>query len=337
MKNKKLIILFLLFILIGLFVLNIMLGSVSVPISDILKVFVRSSKEVSDTNLSIIMKIRLPRAITALFLGGALGLSGFLLQTYFKNPIAGPFVLGISSGAKLFVAIAMIFFLGRGIALSSIVMVVFALIGAFFSMGFVLIFAKKVNRMSGLIVAGIMIGYICSAITDFLVTFASDADIVNLHNWSKGTFSGASWEDVKIIIIVISIAFIFTFLLAKPISAYLLGDVFAKSVGVDTKRLSVLIVVLSSILSACAVAFAGPISFVGVAVPHIVKKILSTEKPIYIIPTSFICGGIFCLFSDLLARCLFAPTELSISSVSAVIGAPIVIAVIIKRKFRYEE
>jgi len=336
-KNKKLIILFLLFILIGLFVLNIMLGSVSVPISDILKVFVRSSKEVSDTNLSIIMKIRLPRAITALFLGGALGLSGFLLQTYFKNPIAGPFVLGISSGAKLFVAIAMIFFLGRGIALSSIVMVVFALIGAFFSMGFVLIFAKKVNRMSGLIVAGIMIGYICSAITDFLVTFASDADIVNLHNWSKGTFSGASWEDVKIIIIVISIAFIFTFLLAKPISAYLLGDVFAKSVGVDTKRLSVLIVVLSSILSACAVAFAGPISFVGVAVPHIVKKILSTEKPIYIIPTSFICGGIFCLFSDLLARCLFAPTELSISSVSAVIGAPIVIAVIIKRKFRYEE
>ena len=179
-----------------------------------------------------------------------------------------------------------------------------------------------------------MIGYICSAITDFVVTFADDADIVNLHNWSKGSFSGMSWENVSVMAVVVFVSTVCVLFLAKPIGAFGLGEGYARAMGVDVGRLKVALVLLSSILAACITAFAGPVSFVGIAVPHLVKQLFGTTKPLIMIPATFLGGSVFCLFCDLLARTIFAPTELSISTVTAVFGAPVVIVVLLRKKER---
>lgn len=317
-------------LLLALLMLNVCIGSISISLSDIVQNF--TGGQIGETERNILIRIRLPRALAAAILGGALGLSGYLLQTFFHNPIAGPFVLGISSGAKLVVALVMVFFLGHAVKISSAVLILAAFVGAFLSMGFVLLMSRAVNKMSMLIVSGVMIGYICSAITDFVVTFAEDADIVNLHNWSKGSFSGISWENVSVMAAVVGLASLFVFCLAKPIGAFQLGEGYAKTMGVDIGGLKVALVVLSSILAACITAFAGPVSFVGIAVPHLVKQLFATAKPLVMIPACFLGGGTFCLFCDLLARTLFAPTELSISTVTAVFGAPVVIVLLWKRQ-----
>ena len=257
-------------------------------------------------------------------------MSGFLLQTFFANPIAGPFVLGISSGAKLVVSLLMIFMLGKGMSVNSAAMILAAFAGAMISMGFVLLISGKVKKMSMLVICGVMIGYICSAITDFAVTFADDANIVNLHNWSMGSFSGMSWENIRVMTGVVLLSLFLVFLMAKPISAYQLGEVYAQNMGVNILRFRVALILMSSILSACVTAFAGPISFVGIAVPHLVKSLFKTARPIMVIPGCFLGGAVFCLFCDLVARTVFTPTELSISSVTAVFGAPIVIYMMVR-------
>ena len=320
-----------LFALLLLFLVwNIRVGSVSVSYDEIIRSLL--GQEIGETAANILWRIRMPRALAAAILGGALALSGYLLQTFFHNPIAGPFVLGISSGAKLTVALVMVFSLGNAFRASSGMMIIAAFVGAMLSMGFVLLMSRKVQRMSMLIISGVMIGYICSAITDLIVTFANDADIVNLHNWSKGSFSGMTWENVKAIVLVTGIASIGVFLLSKPISAYEMGEAYAANMGLNVKRFRVLLVLLSSVLAACVTAFAGPVSFVGIAVPHLVKWLLGTARPILLIPACFLGGSVFCLFCDLLARTMFSPTELSISTVTAVFGAPVVIYIMIHRR-----
>lgn len=201
-------------------------------------------------------------------------------------------------------------------------------------MGFVLLVAKKVRNMSMLVVSGVMIGYICSAVTDFVVTFADDSNIVNLHNWSQGSFSGMSWSNVRVMAVVVAAAMIVTIFMAKPIRAYQLGEAYAQNMGVNIRLFRVGLILVSSVLSACVTAFAGPISFVGIAVPHIVKSMLKTSKPLLVIPACFLGGAVFCLLCDLIARTVFAPTELSISSITAVFGAPVVIWIMIRRKQR---
>ena len=319
-------------LLVILFIWNVNAGSIPLSVGEILNIIFRHQG--TDTAYNIIWEIRLPRILAVIILGGALSVSGFLLQTFFNNPIAGPFVLGISSGAKLVVAMLMIFFLSRGISMGSAAMIVAAFIGSMISMGFVLLVAKKVHNMSMLVISGVMIGYICSAITDFVVTFADDSNIVNLHNWSLGSFSGTSWDNVSVMAVVVFAALFITFLMSKPISAYQLGEGYAQNMGVNIKAFRVALILLSSVLSACVTAFAGPISFVGIAVPHIVKSLLKTAKPLLVIPACFMGGAVFCLFCDLIARTVFAPTELSISSVTAVFGAPVVIYIMIHRQKR---
>ncbi len=320
------------FILLGVgvlvfLILNCCIGSVKIPMADIISAVKGNEIE----NRRILWDIRLPRAFAAMILGGALALAGYLLQSFFHNPIAGPFVLGISSGAKMVVAIVMVFLMGQAVRVSSAVLIMAAFIGAMISMGFVLLMSKRVNNMSMLVVSGVMIGYICSAITEFIVTFANDADIVNLHNWSRGSFSGMTWNQVAVMAVVIAVTSIAVFMLAKPLSAYELGEAYARNMGVNVRLLRVMLVILSSLLSACIVAFAGPISFVGIAAPHLVKSLLKTTKPILMIPACFLGGSLFCMFCDLLARTLLAPTELSISTVTAVFGAPVVLWVMIRR------
>ena len=310
--------------------LSVLLGSVRAPVPDTLRALL--AREGDDTLTSVIWKIRLPRMLAGILLGGALALSGFLLQTFFNNPIAGPYVLGISSGAKLTVALVMVLVLGANRSVGSVALIAAAFAGAMLSMGFVLLISQKMRRSATLIVSGVMLGYIFTAITDFVITFADDASIVNLHNWSRGSFSGAAWSDVRVMAVVVLVTALLVFALSKPIGAYQLGEQYAQSMGVNVRAFRVALVLLSSVLSACVTAFAGPISFVGIAVPHLVKALLNTSRPLLVIPICFLGGAIFCLGCDLIAGTVFSPRELSISSVTAVFGAPVVIAVMLRRR-----
>ena len=332
--KKKVVITFsvMICVLIFLFLWNLATGSVSISFSKILSILFGDDSEL--THYRVIWNIRLPRIFSAILLGGALSVSGFLLQTFFGNPIAGPYVLGISSGAKLVVALTMIFLLGRGVVVSSFGMVVAAFFGSMISMGIVLLLSSKVRNMSVLVVCGIMVGYICSAITDFVVTFASDSNIVNLHNWSLGSFSGMNWSDVRIITIIVVSVTVLAFFLSKPMAAYQLGENYARNMGVNIKILRVVLILLSSLLSACVTAFAGPVSFVGIAVPHLVKTSFGTSKPLVLIPGCFIGGAIVTILCDGIARSVFAPTEISISSVTAVLLVPVVVYMMLKKQGR---
>lgn len=318
-------------LLIILVFVNINNGSVDLRVSDIFKILIFKTKD-DLTSYHIVWDLRFPRIIAAVLLGGALSVSGFLLQTFFNNPIAGPFVLGISSGAKLVVSLGMIFFIGKGMVFGSGLMILSAFIGAMISTGFILVVSRKVKQMSMLVICGVMIGYICSAITDFIVTFADDSNIVNLHNWSMGSFSGISWDNITVMSVVVGVTVTAAFLMSKPISACQMGETYARNMGVNIKLFRIMLILLSSILSACVTAFAGPVSFVGIAVPHLMKSMLKTARPIYLIPASFFGGAVFCLFCDLIARRVFAPTELSIGSVTAIFGAPVVICMMVNRQ-----
>ena len=323
----------LLLVLLAVFLIwNLFAGSVQFSASQIGQILLGGGDDL--TQKQIIMQIRLPRMASALILGGALSVSGYLLQTFFHNPIAGPFVLGISSGAKLAVSLVMIFLLSRGVKSSSALLIGAAFVGAMLAMGLILLISQYVDQMSLLVVCGVMIGYICSALTDFLVTFADDSNIVNLHNWSLGSFSGSSWDDVAVIAVVVITVSACVFAISKPLSAFQLGEAYAKSVGVNVARFRVVLVLLASMLSACVTAFAGPVSFVGIAVPHLVKSALKSSKPIRVIPACFLGGAIFCAGCDLIARTLFSPVELSISAVTAIFGAPVVIALMLKKRVR---
>ena len=282
-------------------------------------------------SVGIITQLRLPRAVMVVLLGAALSAAGYLLQTFFANPIAGPFVMGISSGAKLAVALVMVAFLNHGLLTSSLTLITAAFAGAMASMAFVLAVSRRVQRMSILVLCGVMIGYICSAVTEFVVAFAQDSNIVNLHNWSQGSFSGMTWGNVRAAALVVLPALAAAFCLSKPMAAYQMGEAYARSVGINVKAFSRLLVLLSSLLAACVTAFAGPISFVGIAVPHLVKQLFGSARPLVVLPGCCLGGAAFCLLCDLIARSMFAPTELSISAVTAVFGAPVVIWLLVRR------
>ena len=313
-----------------LFAANLFWGSVALTPRAVVAALTGSGQDALSTG--IITQLRLPRAVMVVLLGAALSAAGYLLQTFFANPIAGPFVMGISSGAKLAVALVMVIFLNCGMLTSSLTLILAAFAGAMAAMAFVLAVSRRVQRMSILVICGVMIGYICTALTDLLVTFADDSNIVNLHNWSLGSFSGMSWDNVRTMALVCGVSLTLAFLLSKPIRAYQLGEVYAQNMGVPLRRFRAALILLSSLLSACVTAFAGPISFVGIAVPFLIRHGLNTSKPLVVIPATFLGGGVFCMLCDLIARTAFAPTELNISTVTSIFGAPVVIYMMLRRK-----
>lgn len=329
MKRFLITIISLIVVLLAAIALGTGSGSVNVSLLQVLM-----HPDFSNPYTQIIMNIRLPRVLAAVVLGGALSVSGFILQVFFNNPIAGPYILGISSGAKLVVAISMIVFMGHGIYLGSFGMVFMAFLGSLLAMGLVLLVSLKVRRMSMLIVCGILIGYICSAVTDLFVTFADDANIVNLHNWSLGSFSGIGWNHFVVMVAVVLACVLIVLILSKPLNAYQLGENYARNLGVNILALRVALILLSSLLAGCVTAFAGPISFVGIAVPHLCKLMLKSTRPAYMVPCVFLMGAVVTLVCDMLARVVFAPTELSVSTVTAVLLAPVVIVMMVRKQGR---
>ncbi|MBR3307590.1 MAG: iron ABC transporter permease [Lachnospiraceae bacterium] len=334
MKHKRAIAAFGLMItaLVILCMADLMLGTVSVPVKELMDIL--GGRITEGMNHSIIMGIRLPRMLGAVITGGALALSGYLLQTFFANPVVGPFVLGISSGAKLAVALSMIFILSRGLQTGSAMLITAAFAGAMTVMGFVLLVSLKVKSRSALVVCGIMAGYICSAVTDLVVTFADDANIVNLHNWSLGSLSGLDMPDVTTMAVIVLLCSVLIFFMSKPIGAYRLGENYAANMGVNVTALRVILILVSSMLAACVTAFVGPVSFVGIAIPHLTKSAFKTTSPRVMIPACFLLGACVTVLCDGIARTVFAPTEVSISSVTAVLLVPVVIRMLISRKAR---
>ncbi len=306
-------------LVIASFLLNLSIGTVKVDLTDIFRIIFTGAGDEKSRN--IIMDIRLPRALMTVILGGGLAVSGFLLQTFFANPIAGPYILGISSGAKMAVALFLIFVVGSTGRSSSFLLVLTAFAGALIATGFIILISSHVKNMASLLAAGIMIGYICSAVTDFLIAFADDSDIVNLHSWSQGSFG---------------VSMFFVMMLSKSLDAFRLGENYARSVGINIRICRVMIIILSSLLSACVTAYAGPVSFIGIAVPFLMREALKSSKPVILIPASFLSGSVFCLISDFLARRIFAPTELNISAVTSLFDAPIVILMIVRRYRSHE-
>ena len=309
-----------------LFAANLFWGSVSLTPGAVLAALTGRGQDA--LSVGIITQLRLPRAVMVVLLGAALSAAGYLLQTFFANPIAGPFVMGISSGAKLAVALVMVAFLNHGLLTSSLTLITAAFAGAMASMAFVLAVSRRGQRVSIPFICGVKIGYICLAVTGFV---AQDSNIVNLHNWSQGSFSGMTWGNVRAAALVVLPALAAAFCLSKPMAAYQMGEAYARSVGINVKAFSRLLVLLSSLLAACVTAFAGPISFVGIAVPHLVKQLFGSARPLVVLPGCCLGGAAFCLLCDLIARSMFAPTELSISAVTAVFGAPVVIWLLVRR------
>ena len=311
-------------------ILNICLGSVSISLSELPQLLFGSGG--GETERRILWELRIPRSLMAVILGGGLALSGLLLQSFFENPIAGPFVLGISSGAKLIVAGMLVISLKAGFTLSSFGMVAAAFAGSMMIVGILLLISRKLAGGATLLVAGIMVGYICSAVTDLHIELSEDQNVVSLHNWSMGTFSGTRWEHVAIAAVITVILLIVSIFLAKPMQACFLGEAAAASLGVNLKRFRVVLILTASLLAATVTAFAGPVSFVGIAVPFLIRTMTGTERTRVTVPLSFLGGSVFCLGADLLSRLILAPSEISLSVVTSILGAPVVIIMLLLRQ-----
>ncbi len=306
-------------ILIGIFV-----GSVNVGVPDLIS-YLSGHQDVKGY---ILWQIRIPRTLAA-FLGGAcLALSGLLLQTYFRNPLAGPFVLGISSASSLAVALCML----AGIGAHSLGIVGSAFLGAMVATFIVITLAAKVRSAVTLLVAGLMLGYIFSALEKILITFAESREVHVFVLWTFGSFSGITWSNLKTITLAGVPIMAIAFLLSKPLNALLLGEDYARSMGVDVRRIRVAIVSISSLLTALVTAFAGIVAFIGLAVPHIARLLLRTSDHRVLIPSTALVGGIVTVLCDVISRTLLNPVELPISVATSLFGAPIVIYLVIKRR-----
>jgi iron complex transport system permease protein len=328
---------FMMVLLIILVVFNISLGSVYIPFGKILTILTGSPIEESGWE-NIIYQFRLPKAITAILVGSGLGVSGLLMQTLFRNPLAGPFVLGISSGASLGVAIAILagMSLGAGLAELGIggnwILVTAASLGAFGVLSVVILVSLRIRDSMSLLIIGLMFGSATGAIVSVL-QFFSKADSVQAYLiWTFGSLGGLTWEELKIFIPVVLLSLGWAFTLSKPLNALLLGDQYARSMGLNIKRIRLIIILVTSLLAGTITAFSGPIAFIGIAIPHITRLVFNTANHRLLFPMVMICGAILMLFCDIVAQIPGREYTLPINAVTSVLGAPVVIWLVIRRK-----
>ena len=314
------------------FSLNIGLGSVEIPWEKTWQILLHGSFD-QGMNQAVIWQIRLPRALAALFCGAALAVAGLLLQIYFGNPMVDSFVLGTASGSSLMVGLTVMagVGIGWGSATTPFSMITAAFLGALAVLVIVLIIGRRVRSPITLLVIGLMIGYLCSAVTSLLVAFAEKEALQGFVFWSLGSFAGFTWPQLKILMVIVSLAILGAVLLIKPLNAFLLGEDYARSMGVVVKRLRVLIVIIASVLGGAVTAFAGPVAFIGLAVPHLSRLLFGTSENRVLLPANVILGALLASSCDLLARLLLAPVELPLSAVTSCFGAPLVIALLLRR------
>ncbi|MFQ3297182.1 MAG: iron complex transport system permease protein [Polaribacter sp.] len=323
-------------LLLLLFAMNISLGSVSIPFKDILNTLLgaTSAKESWQT---IVLNFRLPKAITAILVGSGLSVAGLLMQTLFRNPLAGPFVLGISSGASLGVALLILgsslfggVFLANSI--SNWYLPVASSLGAFLVLSAVIIAANRVRNTMSILIIGLMFGSLTSAVISVLAYFSEAAQIQQFLFWSFGSLGNLSWNELIVFIVIYSIGMLATIAIIKPLNSFLLGENYAKSLGINVKKSRNIILLITSVLTGVITAFAGPIAFVGLAVPHIARMIFSTSNHKILIPAVVILGAIIMLICDAIAQLPTSEFTLPINAITSLFGAPIVIWLLIRKK-----
>ena len=315
-----------------MFFLNIILGSVDISFSDVVVSFT-DPEALPRATVSIIQKIRLPRTIAALVGGGCLAVSGILLQVFFANPIVEPYILGISSGSTLFLGLVILggYSFGMG-TITAWGMFTGSFIGAMVVMAIVIFASQKVKSVTTLLIIGMMMGYVCSAITSVLTVLADREKIAAFTVWTMGSFAGFKWEHVVLLCEIALPFLLFAFLISKQLNAMLLGEKYAQSMGINIRPFRFLMVAISSVLTAVVTAFAGAISFVGLAVPHIVRSLFGTSDSRIVIPASCIYGAVMAGLCDLGARLLLAPIEIPLGAVTSLIGAPIVVYLLVRQR-----
>ncbi len=310
---------------------NVMKGSVQIGFSDLLTIL--ADHDIESVNGFIVWKIRLPRAISAALGGGYLAIAGLLLQVYFRNPIVGPFILGISSGATLTVSFVMLTSLTFGMTvLNPFMATLAAFVGAYGVMLVVISIAGRVKNAVTLLIVGLMMGYLCHAVTSILVAFAEKEKIKGFVLWQLGSFSGFRWSEIWILIIGGGLISLLVYALSKPLNAFLLGEDYAASMGVNIKVFRLLILLSSCALAGMITSMAGPVAFVGLAVPHMVRLAFGTSDNKILVPGCLLVGAVVTSLCDFIARMIFSPVELPISAITAFFGAPIVISLLMRRK-----
>ncbi len=319
--------------------LNVSVGSVAIPFSETINCLL--GKTVAKESWEyIILHYRIPKAITAILVGSGLSISGLLMQTLFKNPLAGPFVLGISSGASLGVAFLV---LGSSIfggvllqlSFSNWAMATASSLGAFLVLFAVILTANKVRNTMAILIIGLMFGSLSSAIISVLSYFSSAEQLQQYLFWGFGSLGNLAWRELFIFIVFYLIGMGGLFFIIKPLNSLLLGENYAKSLGVDIKKSRNLILIITSLLTGVITAFSGPIAFVGLAVPHIAKLFFSNSNHKILIPATAIIGGIILLICDMIAQLPTSDFTLPINAITSLFGAPIVIWLLVKKKKAY--
>ena len=326
-------------ILIVFFFLNIRFGSVSIPFKDIFNILFGGDIS-KDSWETIIINFRVPKAITAILVGSGLSVCGLLMQTLFRNPLAGPFVLGISSGASLGVAILI---LGSSVfggafltsTLSNLSLPIAASFGAFLVLSSVIFAANKVRNTMSILIIGLMFGSLTSAIISVLAYFCEAAQIQQYLFWSFGSLGNLSWNEIIVFTCIYSVGIIGTIFVIKPLNSLLLGENYAKSLGINVKKSRNIILLITSLLTGVITAFSGPIAFVGLAVPHIAKIIFSSSNHKILLPATAIIGAIILLICDSIAQLPTSEYTLPINAITSLFGAPVVIWLLIRKKKLY--
>ena len=323
-------------LLIVLFFLNISLGSVSIPFKEIFHTLIGDTS-IKDSWQTIVLDFRVPKAITAILVGSGLSICGLLMQTLFRNPLAGPFVLGISSGASLGVALLI---LGSSIfgsflltsSISNWSLAIAASLGAFLVLFAVIMAANSIRNTMSILIIGLMFGSLTAAVIAVLVYFSEATQIQQYLFWSFGSLGNLSWSELSVFGSIYLLGVLACLSIIKPLNSFLLGENYAKSLGINIKKSRTIILVVTSLLSGVITAFSGPIAFIGLAVPHIAKILFTTSNHKILIPASAIIGGIVLLICDSIAQLPTSEFTLPINAITSLFGAPIVIWLLLRKK-----
>ena len=323
-------------LLIVLFFLNISLGSVSIPFKEIFHTLIGDTS-IKDSWQTIVLDFRVPKAITAIIVGSGLSICGLLMQTLFRNPLAGPFVLGISSGASLGVALLI---LGSSIfgsflltsSISNWSLAIAASLGAFLVLFAVIMAANSIRNTMSILIIGLMFGSLTAAVIAVLVYFSEATQIQQYLFWSFGSLGNLSWSELSVFGSIYLVGVLACLSIIKPLNSFLLGENYAKSLGINIKKSRTIILVITSLLTGVITAFSGPIAFIGLAVPHIAKMLFTTSNHKILIPASAIIGGIVLLICDGIAQLPTSEFTLPINAITSLFGAPIVIWLLLRKK-----
>jgi iron complex transport system permease protein len=320
------------------FLLSLAFGSVSIPVDNVLRILLGGEPDRA-TWSAIVLKFRLPKAITATLAGAALATSGLQMQTLFRNPLADPFVLGVSSGASLGVALILLSvstttatLLGALGLYGNIGLVLAASLGSSLVLGLILLVAQRVKHMLTLLILGLMLGYLTSALVSLLIYFSLPERVQAFNLWAAGSFGGITWDQLVTFAGAITIGLIIAGLMPKALNALLLGDAYARSLGLDVARTRRWLIFSASLLAGAVTAFCGPIGFLGVAVPHLCRTLFNTADHRVLLPTSMLLGAILALLADLIAQLPGTQTVLPLNVVTSLFGVPVVIWVLLRQQ-----